>query len=90
MKLESICVYCGSSVGDRPGYGEVAQRLGTLLAVAGLRLVYGGGSIGLMGVMARATLRNGGDVNGVIPGFLKDRELALNEVSELTVTRDMH
>jgi uncharacterized protein (TIGR00730 family) len=90
MKLESICVYCGSSVGNDPGYAGAAERLGMVLARAGLRLIYGGGSVGLMGVMARAALRHGGEVNGIIPGFLKERELQLTDVTELTVTRDMH
>ena len=90
MKIESVCVYCGSSLGNGDGYANAAESFGTELAKAGLRLVYGGGSIGLMGVMARAALSHGGVVNGVIPGFLKARELALNEVSELTVTTDMH
>ena len=90
MKLESVCVYCGSSPGNDPGYAGAAERLGEALAQAGIRLIYGGGSIGLMGVLARAVLRHGGEVNGIIPGFLKDRELALPDLTDLTVTHDMH
>jgi uncharacterized protein (TIGR00730 family) len=90
MKLESVCVYCGSSPGNDPGYAGAAERLGEALASAGIRLIYGGGSIGLMGVLARAVLRHGGEVNGIIPGFLRDRELALPDVTDLTVTSDMH
>ncbi len=90
MKVESICVYCGSAVGDDPIFTEAAERFGAVLAQSGIRLVYGGGSIGLMGVLARSALRHGGQVLGIIPGFLKDRELALGEVSKMIVTDDMH
>jgi hypothetical protein len=90
MKIRSVCVYCGSSVGRDPSYAAVADRLGTAFATAGIRLVFGGGSVGLMGVVARAALRRGGEVNGIVPEFLKEREVALSEVTELIVTRDMH
>jgi uncharacterized protein (TIGR00730 family) len=90
MKIRSVCVYCGSSVGRDPSYATAADRLGTAFANAGVRLVFGGGSVGLMGVVARAALRLGGEVNGIVPAFLKEREVALSEVSELIVTRDMH
>jgi uncharacterized protein (TIGR00730 family) len=90
MKLESVCVYCGSSVGGNPAYAEAAERLGVILAEADVRLVYGGGSIGLMGIMARSVLNNGGEVLGIIPGFLKDREIAFVDGGEQIVTEDMH
>ena len=88
--LKSICVYCGSNDGRLPEYKAAAERLGRDMAEAGIRLVYGGGSIGLMGVVARAVLAHGGVVTGIIPQFLKDREVMLREVSELIVTADMH
>ncbi len=89
-ELRSICVYCGSNEGAGPDYVAAAERLGRGLAKAGIRLVYGGGSVGLMGVLARTVLRNGGAVTGIIPQFLKDREVMLKEVPELIVTADMH
>lgn len=90
MKLDSVCVYCGSSVGRNPAYAAAAERFGAILAEAGIRLVYGGGSIGLMGILARSAINNGGEVLGIIPGFLKDREIALVDGAELIVTDDMH
>jgi len=89
-ELQSICVYCGANPGARPQYSEAALKLGTAMAREGVRLVYGGGSIGLMGVVARAVMDNGGDVTGIIPQFLKDREVMLSEVPDLIVTADMH
>lgn len=88
--VRSVCVYCGSSLGVSPAYAEAAEELGRAFAKAGLRLVYGGGSVGLMGTIARATMENGGRVTGIIPRFLKDREVMLTEVDELIVTADMH
>lgn len=88
--LNTICVYCGSSFGRDPAYAEAADALGATLAAAGVGLVYGGGSVGLMGRVARATLAAGGRVTGIIPQFLHDREVMLYEVDELVVTDDMH
>jgi uncharacterized protein (TIGR00730 family) len=88
--LRSICVYCGANPGSDPQYREMAEFLGQAMAAAGIRLVYGGASIGLMGILARTVLSNGGEAIGVIPQFLKDREVMLTEVSELIVTADMH
>jgi len=88
--LKSICVYCGSNDGRLPEYKAAAERLGRDMAEANIRLVYGGGSVGLMGIMARSVLAHGGAVTGIIPQFLKDREVMLKEVSELIVTADMH
>lgn len=90
MKLANICVYCGSSEGVDPDYSAAAAAFGRMLAEAGIRLIYGGGSIGLMGVLARSVLESGGKVVGVIPEFLKDREVMLREASTLLVTADMH
>lgn len=86
----AICVYCGSASGSDPAYAVAARRLGASMAAAGFGLVYGGGGIGLMGEVARAVLDAGGHVLGVIPGFLRSREVHLKDVSELIVTNDMH
>ena len=87
---QHICVYCGSGPGLNPAYAEAARTLGAALAAEGIGLVYGGGSLGLMGEVARATLKGGGRVIGVIPDFLVKRERMLTEVSELIVTANMH
>jgi len=86
----SVCVYCGSGHGANPAYAESARILGQSLASSGLGLVYGGGSLGLMGEVARATLEAGGHVTGIIPVFLTEREHMLKDVNDLIVTRDMH
>jgi uncharacterized protein (TIGR00730 family) len=88
--LRSICVYCGSSFGSRPVYLDSAQRIGADMARAGVRLVYGGGDVGLMGATARAVIDHGGSVTGIIPKFLQRRERMLTDVEELIVTHDMH
>jgi len=85
-----LCVYCGSGNGRNPAYLEAARALGTEMAKAGIGLVYGGGSVGLMGETARAVLEGGGHVTGIIPTFLASRERMLTETSELIVTADMH
>jgi uncharacterized protein (TIGR00730 family) len=89
-ELRSICVYCGSNTGNDPEFAVAAKTLGRMMAESGIRLVYGGGSVGLMGILARTVLAAGGVVTGIIPQFLKDREVMLGEVSELIVTADMH
>ncbi len=89
-ELRSICVYCGANTGARPDYADAAEALGRAIARSGTRLVYGGGAVGLMGILARAAMAAGGPVTGIIPQFLKDRELMLREVSDLIVTADMH
>lgn len=88
--MRSICVYCGSGLGENPAYGEAARVLGRTMAENDIELIYGGGGVGLMGEVARATLDAGGRVTGIIPKFLTEREAALRSVSELVVTRDMH
>lgn len=88
--IRSVCVYCGSGVGTDPAYALAAAELGRRLAESGLRLVYGGGSVGLMGTIAHNVLAHGGAVTGIIPQFLRERERMLAEVTELVVTRDMH
>lgn len=88
--IQSICVFCGSSNGSEPFYLESAQQLGKLMAESGIRLVYGGGAHGLMGAVARAVLENGGHVTGIIPEFLKSKEIMLEGAQEMIVTNDMH
>ena len=78
--VRNICVYCGSGAGGKPMYAEAARTLGHSLAQEGIGLVYGGGSLGLMGEVARATLEAGGRVTGIIPAFLSEREQMLRDV----------
>ncbi|UOM35209.1 TIGR00730 family Rossman fold protein [Acuticoccus sp. I52.16.1] len=88
--MNSVCVYCGSATGHDPRFAAAADELGTALARAEITLVYGGGSLGLMGRIAHKVLQEGGHVVGVIPRFLHDREVMLTDVTELIVTEDMH
>ena len=85
----TVCVYCASSDEVAEAHREVARELGQGIAQRGWRLMYGGGNIGLMGEVARATLEAGGHVTGVIPHLLADREVALEEVSRLVRTETM-
>jgi uncharacterized protein (TIGR00730 family) len=89
-KLQTICVYCGSGPGKNPAFVQAAQSFGKILAQNGIGLIYGGGSIGLMGELAKSVLANGGRVTGVIPEFLVERERMLKEAQDLVVTKDMH
>ncbi len=88
--MQAICVFCGSNVGALPVYTEAAQALGRLLAQQNIQLVYGAGKVGLMGVIANAVLEAGGEVIGVIPGFLKAKEVCHTGLTELHVTDTMH
>jgi len=88
--IQGVCVYCGSGKGLNPAYAVAARKLGKALADNGMRLVYGGGSLGLMGEVARATLGGGGKVTGIIPDFLGAREMMLKDVDELIVVENMH
>lgn len=90
MHLSRVCVFCGSNPGNDPAFGRAADATGRLLASRGITLVYGGGTVGLMGRVADAVLAAGGRVTGVIPGFLHRREIAHVGVSDLIVTRTMH
>jgi uncharacterized protein (TIGR00730 family) len=87
--LKRICVYCGSGPGSDPAFVAAARAFGAILADNGIRLVYGGGSVGLMGELANAVLDRGGEVLGIIPTFLENREHA-NMRGEVIITRDMH
>lgn len=88
--MQRVTVFCGSAFGDDPSYREAAEETGRLLAEAGVGLVYGGGHVGLMGVVADAALAAGGEVIGVIPQRLADREVAHTGVTELHVVPTMH
>lgn len=88
--LKTVCVYCGSGPGTNPLFIEAAKAFGKALAENGVRLVYGGGAVGLMGAVADAVLDHGGLVTGIIPDFLRKREHALSRVQEMIVTPDMH
>jgi uncharacterized protein (TIGR00730 family) len=88
--IRSVCVYCGSSRGGDPRFGEAAELLGRTLAAEGIALVYGGGGEGLMGRVARATLAAGGFVTGIIPSFLVRKEHALTDAQEMLVVENMH
>lgn len=90
MSIRSVCVFCGSRVGRDPKYRATARTLGHLLAKNGLRLVYGGGSIGLMTVVADAVLAEGGEVLGVIPDFLDRIEVGHRSLTDLKVVGSMH
>jgi len=93
VPIRSICVYCGSQPGRDPAYMEAGRALGKAIADNGLRLVYGGGTKGIMGAVASGVLSNGGLVTGIIPEFLMDKEAtrhSLGQLSELIVTADMH
>ena len=88
--MRSICVYCGSNAGSKPAYTERAIALGDRLAREGIRLVYGGGNVGLMGIVANAVLEAGGEVTGVIPQPLADWEVAHRGLTALQVVGSMH
>jgi len=88
--VKRLCVYCGSSDQVDALYRDAADRLGAILAEAGIELVYGGGRIGLMGIVANAVLRGGGRVTGIIPAHLHDAEVGHHGVSELIVVASMH
>jgi uncharacterized protein (TIGR00730 family) len=88
--IKSICVYCASGPGNNPAFAEAAKRFGRILAENGIRLIYGGGAVGLMGTLADSVLDHGGAVTGIIPDFLMNREHMLARVQERIVTRDMH
>ena len=88
--MRSVCVYCGSNPGSRPVYAERAGQLGTRLAQEGLAVVYGGGNVGLMGIVADAALAAGGEVIGVIPEQLVGWEVAHRGITRLEVVANMH
>jgi uncharacterized protein (TIGR00730 family) len=89
-KILKICVYCGSGPGTDPAYIESARAFGAILAQNGVGLVFGGGSVGMMGTLSKSVLEHGGQVTGIIPEFLVAREHAKRGANNLIVTRDMH
>ena len=90
MSLTSVCVFCGASTGANPLYREAAQALGRAIAERRLTLVYGGGAVGLMGIVADAALAAGGEVIGIIPQSLKDKEIGHRGLTRLEVVDGMH
>jgi hypothetical protein len=89
-KINALCVYCGSSPGTDPAFAVAARAFGKILAENDVRLVYGGGSVGLMGALADAVLEHGGKATGIIPEFLTAKERPRQRAQELIITRDMH
>ena len=90
LRPRAVCVYCGSSTGENPRHADAAAELGELLAAEGIELVYGGGAVGLMGILADAALAGGGRVTGVLPRGLFDREVNHPGLSELHQVDSMH
>lgn len=88
--MRALCVFCGSSPGNEPAHTSIAREVGGLLVKRGIRLVYGGGSRGLMGTVADAVLASGGEVTGVIPHKLAGKELAHQHLTELVAVETMH
>lgn len=86
----NICVFCGSGIGNQPVYAQAARLLGSLMVRHGHTLIYGGGNIGLMGIVADTVLEHGGEVVGVIPDFLLKREVGHRGVTRLEVVQTMH
>lgn len=88
--MEKITVYCGSSPGKNPAFKQAANELGKVLAGRSITLVYGGGSVGLMGVLARTVVDNGGRVIGIIPKAIAEMEVAYTGLQDLRIVEDMH
>jgi uncharacterized protein (TIGR00730 family) len=88
--VQRVCVFCGSSPGARPAYAEATAQVGRLLAGEGIGVVYGGGHVGLMGVLADSAMAAGGEVIGVMPQALVDREIAHTGIADLRVVQSMH
>ncbi len=87
---KSLCIFCGSRNGNDPAFVEEAKKLARTMAEKGIELVYGGGSIGIMGIVAQEVLDHGGRVTGVIPEFLQKHEVGHSNLSELIITDSMH
>jgi uncharacterized protein (TIGR00730 family) len=88
--IKSVLIFCGSRSGNDPAYSAMAQAIGTALAEAGIEIIFGAGSTGLMGVVGRAGLAAGGKVTGIIPGFLHDLEMAQSGLTKLITVETMH
>ena len=89
-KIKSICVFCGAASGNDPAHADTARRLGAMMGERGIRLVFGAGHVGLMGIIADSVLAAGGEAVGVIPNHLMERELGHNGLTELHVVDNMH
>jgi uncharacterized protein (TIGR00730 family) len=89
-KINAICVYCGSSPGSDPAFAAAARSFGKILAENGIRLVFGGGSVGLMGALAGSVIEHGGAATGIIPEFLTAKERPRRLAQEQIITHDMH
>jgi uncharacterized protein (TIGR00730 family) len=89
-KINAVCVYCGSSPGTDPAFVKTARDFGRILAESGVRLIYGGGSIGVMGALAASVIDHGGAATGIIPEFLTAKERPRRLAQEQIITRDMH
>ena len=90
MVIRSVCVFCGSRFGENPSYKEAAKKLGKIFVEKGVTLVYGGGRIGLMGIISETIIDSGGEVIGIIPKFLEKLEIGNTRASELIMTDNMH
>lgn len=88
--INSLCVYCGSKTGAIEEYSTLASDIGKILAERNIKLIYGGGSVGMMGILAKSVINNGGEVVGVIPKHLDDIELTFDQASEIHVVPNMH
>lgn len=86
----NVCVFCGSGTGTNPVFSEAARKLGCLFGRSSIRLIYGGGKVGLMGIVATAVMKAGGEVTGVIPRFLLQREVGHTGITTLEVVESMH
>lgn len=90
VNVNSICVYCGSRLGSKKKFHTLAETLGKILSENNIKLIYGGGNVGLMGIIATSVMKNGGKVHGIIPAHLHDVEKPHKNISELTVVDNMH
>src|SRR5262249_11453587 len=90
IPMTRICIFCGSSTGTRPSYANAARAMGQALVRARIGLIYGGGCVGLMGIIADAVMQGGGEVIGVIPEALVTRELAHGDITQLIIVHSMH
>ncbi len=90
MKMKSVCVYCGANFNGDPMLKKAVEDLAEVLTLQGINLVYGGGSVGVMGLLADAVLQRGGTVTGVIPQFLMDKEVGHKGITEMVITENMH
>ncbi|MBL4601960.1 MAG: TIGR00730 family Rossman fold protein [Emcibacteraceae bacterium] len=89
-KINSLCIYCGSRSSNNKNFQILAKRMGEILAKNNIKLIYGGGNVGLMGIIATSTLKNGGEVHGIIPSHLHETEVAHEHLTKLTIVDNMH